>query len=454
MPFGAARHSGYAAALPVSFRRPAIGFAALLLLGLAVFGLSARSDAAATGVTGINSTACGAVQYGGSGAAQALIVSDLPLQGDSRQRSLQMNDAIRLVLEGAKWHAGKRNVAFQACDDSSAKTGLWTKAQCKANARAYAADPSVLGVVGTYNSGCAELMIPILGTAPGGGLAMVSPGNTSICLTQSSPSCRAGEPKSLYPARRNYARVVPNDAYQGAGLASFARLQAIDRAFILYAGGDPTSLGQAKTFRGAARKLGIEIVGFRAWNPKASNYMSLMRSVAMAAPDGVLLAGLTEENGARLIKDKVAVLGSNNGVKLLAPDGFAQQSTIDLAGSASRGMFVSVPGLVPQDLKGPGRQLVNELKREIGGPVELFAPYAGQAASVLLDAIGAGGERGGVIDAVRKTKVENGIIGSFQILASGDPSVGPITVSVAKSSFVPSRVITPGQSLVKAARGG
>ena len=59
-----------------------------------------------------------------------------------------------------------------------------------------------------------------------------------------------------------------------------------------------------------------------------------------------------------------------------------------------------------------------------------------------------------MISAVRKTKVKNGITGSFQILPSGDPSVAPITVSVARNSFVPSRVITPGQKLVKAARGG
>jgi branched-chain amino acid transport system substrate-binding protein len=440
----------------MSLRRPIASFAALLLLGLAAFALivANHGDAAATGVTAVSSKACGAVQYGGSGPAQALIVSDLPLHGDSKQRSRQMNEAIVLVLEGAHWRSGGRSVAFQACDDSSAKTGLWTKAQCQANARAYAADPSVLGVLGTYNSGCAEAMIPILGRAPNGGLAMISPGNTLICLTQSSPSCGQGEPKSLYPARRNYARVVPNDAYQGAGLASFARLENIGRAYVLYAGGDPTSLGQAKTFRGAARKLGIEITGFSAWNAKASSYTGLMDRVARTAPDGVLLAGLTEENGARLIKDKVAVLGPNSGVKLLAPDGFAQQSTIDLAGAASKGMFVSVPGLVPQDLTGPGRQLVSELKQKVSGPVELFAPYAGQAASVLLNAIGASGERGGVIDAVRATKVKNGITGSFEILPSGDPSIGPITVSVAKSSFVPERVIEPGQGLVKAARHG
>jgi branched-chain amino acid transport system substrate-binding protein len=438
----------------LSRRLPILTLVSLLAAGLAALGISTLSRAAGTTPTAVQSSACGAIQYGGAGSPEALIVSDLPLQGDSRRRSAQMNDAIRIVLEEAHWRTAAQRVGFQACDDSSAKTGLWTKARCRANASAYAADASVLGVIGTYNSGCAELMIPILGKAPGGGLAMVSPGNTLICLTQSSPGCAKGEPKSLYPKRHNYARVVPNDAYQGAGLASFAKQQHVERAYILYAGGDPTSLGQAMTFRGAARKLGVRIAGFRAWNSKAAGYRSLMRRVAGASPDGLLLAGLTEENGARLIKDKVAVLGSNSKVKLLAPDGFAQQSTIDLAGRAAKGMFASVPGEVPQRLTGPGKKLVGKLEAQVGGPVELYAPYAGQAASVLLGAIGKGGNRSSTIEAVLATKVHDGITGSFRILPSGDPSVGPITVSVAKKSFTPFRVIEPGAALVKAARHG
>ncbi len=440
----------------MSLPRPFLAGSALLLVALALLLASGHGEAASgTAVKPVDSSACGAVQYGGSGSAEALIVSDLPLQGDSHRRSTQMNDAIRIVLEESGWRAGKRKVAFQACDDSLADTGLWSKAQCRSNAQAYAADPSVLGVIGTYNSGCAEVMIPILGNAPHGGVAMLSPGNTLICLTQSSPSCTNGAPGSLYPKRRNYARVVPNDAYQGAGLASFANLHNVSRAYVLYAAKDPTSLGQAKTFRGAARKLGVKIVGFKAWDPKATSYMGLMRKVAGASPNGVLLAGLTEENGAQLIEDKVSVLGPNTGrVKLLAPDGFAQQSTIDLAGSASKGMFVSVPGLVPQDLTGPGKKLVNELKKKVGGSVELFAPYAGQAAEVMLGAISRSGERSGVIGAMRATKIHNGITGSFTILGSGDPSVGPITISVAKSSFVPTGVVDPGSSLVTAARHG
>lgn len=430
------------------------GLATLALIGFGAIALVSLGQAATSNVAPVASSACGAVQYGGSGAPEALIVSDLPLQGDSKQRSAQMNDAIRLVLEGAGWKAANLRVGFQACDDSSAKTGLWTAGQCKANANAYAANAAVLAVIGTYNSGCAEAMIPILGRAPGGGVAMVSPGNTLICLTQASPSCPKGQPKSLYPASHNYARVVPNDAYQGAGLASFAKKRGVKRAYVLYAAKDATSLGQAKTFRGAARKLGIELVGFKSWNPKAKSYMGLMKKAAAAKPNAILLAGLTEENGGRLIKDKVAVLGANSRVKLLAPDGFAQQSTIDLTGKASKGMFASVPGEVPQNLEGPGKKLVGELEKELGEAPELYAPYAGQAAEVVLGAIAKGKDRSGVIQAVASARVRNGITGSFDILPSGDPSVGPITINVAKGTFKPFQVVEPGAALVKAARRG
>ncbi|HEY4428955.1 MAG TPA: branched-chain amino acid ABC transporter substrate-binding protein [Solirubrobacteraceae bacterium] len=419
------------------------------------FWLFGEGRAAQSAATPVAISACGPVQYEGAGAAESLIVSDLPLQGASSNRSQQMNDAIRLVLRTAGWRAGKHRIGLQVCDDSDAATGLWSKPICESNARAYASDASVLGVVGTYNSGCAKAMIPLLGAAPGGGLAMVSPGNTLICLTQPSPECSEGNPASLYPKRRNYARVVPNDAYQGAGLAQFASQRRIKRVYILFAAEDPTSLGQARTFRGAARKLGLKIVGFSAWNPTASSYQALMRHVARKHPNGVLLAGLTEENGAAVIKAKVALMGANEGnVKLLAPDGFAQQSTIELAGSAAGGMFTSVPGRVPQHLVGTGRRLVTELRGEVHGAIELFAPYAGQAAAVLLNAIDAGGSRERTIAALFKTHIRAGITGSFSILRSGDPSVGPITVSVARNVFVPVREFHPGQTLVSAARRG
>jgi branched-chain amino acid transport system substrate-binding protein len=321
----------------------------------------------------VGAAGCTDVQYGGKGTPDALIVSDLPMQGDSAERSQQQVDAIRIVLQNDGWKAGDATVGFQACDDSIAKTGLWDAATCRSNAKAYADDPRVLGVIGTYNSGCAAEEIPILNKV---GLAMVSPGNTAVCLTEKSPLCEGGQPDSLYPSgKRNYARVVPNDAFQGAALAEFAQKQGVQRPYILYAADDPTSTGQGANFRGGAEAVGLKVAGSAAWDPKAKSYTDLLNKVKKSGADGVVLAGLIEENGGPLIKDKVAVLGSNQKVPLIAFDGFAQQSTIDQAGSASEGMFASIPGRAPDALTKDGATLVDDLKNEVGNqPVEQFAP--------------------------------------------------------------------------------
>jgi len=47
-----------------------------------------------------------------------------------------------------------------------------------------------------------------------------------------------------------------------------------------------------------------------------------------------------------------------------------------------------------------------------------------------------------------------GILGDYRIEPSGDPSVGPITVLKAGTTFVPDREVTPQPQLVSAARGG
>jgi branched-chain amino acid transport system substrate-binding protein len=429
--------------------------AAALAVGLAACG--GDDDNEVTSVQTIDRDNCDDAQYGGSGTPSKLIVSDLPLQGDSAERSKQQNDAIVQEIARKGWQAGDDQIAFQSCDDSLESTGEWDEALCRDNAHAYAEGPDVIAVIGTYNSGCAAEEIPILNQAPGGGLAMVSPGNTLICLTESASGCEDGQPDSLYPTKkRNYLRVVPNDAVQGAGLATFANEEGIKSPYVLYAADDPTSTGQADTFKGAANSLGMQIKGYETWDPEATSYADLMGKVKKSGADAVLLAGLLEENGAQIIKDKVAALGPNDGdVKLLAPDGFAQQNTIDQAGPASKGMFVSLPGKVPGSLTGEGDVFVKELKAQVGDqPIEVFAPYAGEAAEVVMNAIRASdGSRAGVIDTLFKTHVTDGIIGSFSFSPTGDLTPPPISVEKAADTFELTKTITPLPQLINAARG-
>ncbi len=201
--------------------------AALVVILLITGGDDDDDDGAANEfaqIEALPASSCEDVEFGGEGEPNALIVSDLPMQGDSAERSAQMVAAIRLELENQGWQAGETRIAYQVCDDSIAETGEWDARRCRDNAANYANNADVIGVIGTYNSGCAAEIIPILNEAPDGGVAMVSPGNTLVCLTETASTCEPDQPDSLYPSgSRNYARVVPNDAIQGAGLASFAR---------------------------------------------------------------------------------------------------------------------------------------------------------------------------------------------------------------------------------------
>ena len=444
-------------------RRPSVALVAVAAL-IAAFALAACGGGGGSSSTeklgdvqGIQAD-CGNLEYHGSGTPTKLIVSDLPLKGDSAERSKQQNDAIVQELARKGWQAGNTQIAFQPCDDSIASTGEWDESTCRSNAQKYATNPDVIGVIGTYNSGCAAIEMPILNKAPGGPVPMVSPGNTFVCLTEPSPTlCKKDEPGVYFPSgKRNYVRVVPNDAVQGAGLASFAHDAGIQDPYVLYAAKDPTSTGQAQTFEGAAKSLGMQIAGTDTWDPKAKSYTDLMDKVKASGADALLLAGLLEENGAQLIKDKVSVLGNNTDpVKLLAPDGFAQQNTIEQAGPAAAGMYVSLPGKVPSSLTGEGSAFVKELKAQVGHqPIEVFAPYAGEAAEVLMNAIKVGGTRTGTVDTLFKTHVTDGITGTFEITASGDPSPAPISVQQAGDTFTLVKTIVPAQTLIDAARGG
>ena len=83
--------------------------------------------------------------------------------------------AIEFVLEQADNKAGDYTIEFESNDDATAAAGKWDEAKCSENARNYVDDDSIVGVIGTYNSGCAAIEIPILNDAS---LAMVSPANT------------------------------------------------------------------------------------------------------------------------------------------------------------------------------------------------------------------------------------------------------------------------------------
>ena len=412
-------------------------------------------------ITALPSSSCTGIEYEGEGEPDYLIASDFPLQGSSRTQTIQIVGAIRYLLDKQGWKAGDHNIAYQSCDDATAQAAKWDSGKCSQNAQAYAQNEKVIGVIGTFNSGCAEIVIPVLNQAPGGGIAMVSPANTLVCITEGGPGCDESQPDKYYPSgSRNYARVVAHDAYQGAAVAEFAQSQGIESVYILN-DRESYGLGVATNFRNAAESVGIEIAGFEAWDPRASSYEGLFRKIGNSGADAVFLGGLIDENGAKVIRDKVAVLGPNDGdVKLLAPDGFTTQQTIDEAGEAAAGMFMSVAGVPIDEFQGEGATFAEEFGATLGGaPIDPYAIYGAQAARILLDAIAASdGSRQSVIDQLFQTKVENGYLGSFDINENGDPTgaegaVVGFTIYKATDKLESEATISPKDETVQAARG-
>jgi branched-chain amino acid transport system substrate-binding protein len=71
--------------------------------------------------------------------------------------------------------------------------------------------------------------------------------------------------------------------------------------------------GVAKAFADEAAKQNIQVLGNEAWDAKATDYKSLMGKIKTAGADCVYLGGIYDNNGGQVVKDKVAVLGANDG---------------------------------------------------------------------------------------------------------------------------------------------
>jgi len=429
-------------------KRIFVGTGIATLLGVVALVATVSGAIARSGATPLPASSCSAIQ---NGSGKYLIASDLPLQGAGRTQTVEMTKAIKYVLGQHGWKAGKYSLAYQSCDDATAQAAKWDSGKCSANANAYAQNKDLIGVIGTFNSGCAEIIVPILNRAPNGPVAMISPANTYVGLTHGGPGTAAGEPNKYYPTgKRNYARVVAADDFQGAADAMLAKSLGVKKIFILN-DKEAYGLGVATNFKNAAQKLGLKVAGFTAWDGKASSYEALAVKIKASGAQGVFLGGLICENGGKLIKDLRA--GAPN-VKILAPDGFTPVSAdVQQSSGKAEGMTVSVAGLPNEKLPPVGQAFVKAFAKANGGKTpDPYSVYAAAAAQVFLAAIGkSDGSRASVTDELFKVKTST-VLGNMSFNANGDVTANPVTIYKIKGGKSSTyKVIVPSNSLVASA---
>jgi branched-chain amino acid transport system substrate-binding protein len=365
-------------------------------------GALALAGSLALAACGGSSNGGGSSASGGGGGKTLIISTDLPLQGSSADASNATNQAIELYLSQIGNKAGDYTVKLQKYDDSTAAAGKWDQAQCTANAQAHVANTDEVAVMGTYNSGCAQIIVPVLDQDPNGPMLMVSNANTYPGLTK---KWAPGDPDKYYPAgKRNYARVVTTDDNQGRAAAQFmAKDLGVKKCYIL---NDNETYGQgvAQAFQDEATKQGITILGNEAWDAKQPNYTALFQKIKGLGADCIYIGGIFDNNGGQLIKDKVAVLGSNEAVKMMGPDGFTGYPELNKL-PEGQGMYLSFPGLTTPDLKAQGgaaAKLLTDYNAKYGqDPASSYALYGVAAVQVILEAISkSDGTRASVTDQV------------------------------------------------------
>jgi DNA-binding SARP family transcriptional activator/ABC-type branched-subunit amino acid transport system substrate-binding protein len=430
---------------------------------VAVTGAGGAATSEVAGVAPLPGSICEPVVAGPGGRADVLVVSDMPLQGDTRLTATQMAQAIAFTLREHGFRAGRLRIAYQSCDDALPATGVYDEAKCAANGRAYRRDADVVGVIGAFNSGCSYTLIPALNRAAGGPVPMIAPLNSHIGLTRAPPGGDAqADLSALYPTgKRNYVRIFPADDVQTAALAQFARDRGRRRVYLLDDGEPSYSLILGDAFERAAEQLGLDVVRRERWRSKARSYAGLAERVADSGAHAVVLTGLPQNNGGAVIRALRKRLG--DGVDVMTTDSFGPPSRIlEAAGArAARGVFISVGTQVLEELPPKGKAFVARFSRtQPGVKVEAFAAYAAQATEVLLDAIArSDGTRASVLERLFDARLDDSLIGDIAFDDRGDIARGGITVlrvvggpasaniSSAEGAVV-ERVIHPSTALV------
>jgi ABC-type branched-subunit amino acid transport system substrate-binding protein/DNA-binding beta-propeller fold protein YncE len=404
------------------------------------------STAGGTQAGGLPETVCGQLESGG-GEPDVLIASDLPLQGPNGAGPRAMADALRHVLRRRGFRAGKHAVGYRSCDDSTAQTGAYEDRRCAANANAYAEAEELVAVIGPFNSGCAQIEVPIVNRAPDGPVAMIGPTLTHPGLTrQAGPPADGyrGEPDIYYPTGvRNLVRLKPGDDLMGVAHAVLARRLGLDSVYVLDDGPDFWKGLQSDPFRDAARRLGVDIAGSASYDPRAESYDKLAERIARTGAEGVVVGGDPFDGGDRLVRALRARLGEQATIMggfffAFVPD------VLEAVGPAARGMYVTTLDLplTALPLTAAGRRFardVGALTNPTYGVLE-----AGQAAELMLDAIArSDGTRASVLEELRESEVRRGIMGSFGFDRNGDITTASVPILRITGSTPPSSGLPP-----------
>lgn len=232
-----------------------------------------------------------------------------------------------------------------------------------------AADPTILGVIGTNCSSAATAALPTISSA---GLVMLSPSNTGPALTLQGQTWQPG-----------YFRISSTDLLQGKLAAEFAynELGARTAATIH----DNIAYGEQlqQMFADRFQELGGTITYHGNVNAGDTDMRTVLTEVAADSPD-VLYFPIFEPEGAYIVAQSSDIEGLEK-TTLMSADGLFTISFPENAGPNVVGMYLS--GII--NLSGTAYdEFLAKWEAKFGSlPPSAFHAFAYDGANILLDAI-------------------------------------------------------------------
>jgi branched-chain amino acid transport system substrate-binding protein len=270
-------------------------------------------------------SACGAPKEPNKG--EVIVYVTVPLSGF-------MANGGQTVLGGARLAAEEINRAGGLLDYRVSVIGLDDEADSDVAVDVTAEIESainqgknVLGVIGHLNSGQTLAAMEVYKDLP---LVVITPTSSEVSLTEKG--------------YRNFFRVNANDTTQARVDAEYlVNDLAASRIAVIY-NDDPYGQGLGQLMASELQSLGAEVVLTTQVGVEQSTFPNEIPQILAASPDAVFYAGYEVE--APYLRIELVEAGLD--LPFLASDGAFLAATIDEAGSAAEGMYVSAFGPRPQ----------------------------------------------------------------------------------------------------------
>ena len=351
--------------------------------------------------------------------AQEMVVklgSVAPLTGTISHLGKDNENGAKLAIEDANAKGmtiGGKKVKFELMgedDQADPRTGT-TVAQ-------RLVDAGVKGVIGHLNSGTT---IPASRIYNQAGVPMVSPSATNPTLTRQG--------------YKGVFRTIANDVQQGSVLGQFIAgpLKAKTVAII----DDRTSYGQglADETEKAVKAGGAKVVSREFTTDKATDFNAILTKIRGAKPDVIFFGGMDAQAGPMLRQVKQLGIQST----FVTGDGGCSPEMIKLAGAAINATtYCSMAGLPLEKMPG-GTEFRNRFKERFKTDVQIYSPYAYDAATAIINAMKAADsvEPSKYLPELKKVNFQ-GVTGNVAFDAQGDIKEGSVTMYQFKDgSWVP-----------------